>query len=302
MKSKYIKRFFACILSLNFIFIATVSQAGAVDALPEDRVTTTTELNEFDTVIAYRNMQDEQLIAQGFSADEITDIKSNAVEEELLYRKSLSDDVLSTYYCYTDEQIALLRTYNGERLESNTEMRALSASLTVTVSVLIKTNTRCGLLFHWEWVGKPAVCLTDGVAIRWDATLSSASDNLRLDSSSSNCLVQYYYSDAVVFQREVDFDDMELYQNASVRVAMEKYINTYYTWARRGDLLFYADTVNGSTISEVAVNFAYGHKTLAPALTFTYPPSGGIEVSVSDAKKYAGRLTSAGQWVVDLDN
>lgn len=303
MKSKYINRFFACILSLVFTFTAAVDQAQAADDLSGDRIATTVaEFSEYDTITAYRNTQDEQLIAQGFSADEIADIKSNTVEEELLYRKGLSSEILSTHYGYTDEQIALLRAYDGKRVDSAPEMRVLFSSLTVTTSVLIKTNTRCGLLFHWEWDSKPAICMTDGVALRWDATLSDASDNLRIDSKLSNCLVKYYYSDTKVFQREIDFDDMEVYQNASVEFAMEKYINTYYTWAKSGDLLFYADTVDDSTISEVAINFAYGHKTLSPPLVFTYPPSGGIEVSVVDAKKYAGRLTSAGQWVVDLDN
>lgn len=78
--------------------------------------------NEYDKIVAIRNEVNESDGAdfQAYMSDEDLEyIMSDAIEAELLHRAGLPTEVLKENYGYSDEAVAILRDYDGSRIEAH---------------------------------------------------------------------------------------------------------------------------------------------------------------------------------------
>ena len=117
--------------------------------------------NEYDYIVEIRDAKKNAKAIANVSEEEVEYITSDAIESELLYRSTLPTEVLKDQYCYSDEAIDVLRDYNGEKLEENPELRAVTATLSAALGELVKSDTRMGVIYTWSWDSKPLVLFTD---------------------------------------------------------------------------------------------------------------------------------------------
>lgn len=113
---------FALIITAGPCFSVTASAAEMNDDLV---------FSEYEYITAVREMSDDEIESSALTASEAQMIRSNAIENEIMSRKELSDAELMSRYGYTYDEILILRNYNGGRLEDHAELAAITGTLTI---------------------------------------------------------------------------------------------------------------------------------------------------------------------------
>ena len=192
MKKRFISICMTCA-----VLVGVYSPANAASFVDADKVLNQSvsvlvpdKRNEYDHIVEIREAAKNSKRITGISAQEVEYITSDAIENELLYRASLSDKILKEQYCYTDDVIEALREYDGEKLETNAELRALTATLSASIGELVRSKTRMGVVYTWEWDFKPLVRFTDYAAMSWVGTYrNGGSNNMLFDAFTSFAVV-----------------------------------------------------------------------------------------------------------------
>ena len=296
MKRRFISICMACA-----VLVGVYSPAGAtsfVDAGKESEQSASIlipdKMNEYDYIVEIREAAKNSKSISGISTQEVEYVTSDAIENELLYRASLSDEVLREQYCYTDDVIDALRKYDGEKLENNAELRALTATLSSSLGELVKSGTRIGVIYTWEWDYKPLILFTDYVAVSWDGTYENGgNNNMLLDRSTSFAVVYYYFSDTKREPTTYKGDDIKsdnTYHGAAVSFPTEKWEDTYYYWAKYGSFFVYMDLSNqknGPMLYELNAHAEFAHYTVGAAFDGVSFPF-GISISFTGAPSIMG--------------
>ncbi len=252
---------------------------------------------EYDTIVRYRTMNTTELKAEGMTTEDIEYIKSTALEEELLFRKTRSIEELKNYYGYSEDEVVLLMEYDGSRIEDNPNLRALTAQLTISEpDVLYATSNSVGIEVSWAWDKMPALTLTDALAISWVGTYGSDNGNLRIDIDECTHYVTYTGITTTTFERGIVQEDL-LY-GAVGEFGM---MHGTYDWASSGVATLFWDTVTGSAeMTSVDFKFLYGHSVLNLGPSFSWPISAGVSPSIgtNEADVRNGYVDiSSGVWV-----
>lgn len=246
--------------------------------------------NEYDYIVEIRAARKNNLAIANMPKEKVEYITSDAIESELAYRAMLSTDVLKDQYCYSDEAIEILRTYEGERIENNPELRAVTATLSTALGELVRSNTRMGVIYTWSWDCKPLVLWTDYAAMSWEGTyVNGGNNNMSFDPKTSFSTVNYYYTSTQQEQESPEFISDNLYHGAAIRFPAEKYINAWYYWAKYGSLFVYTDLVNkssGPLLYELNTHAEFAHYTLGVGSGVSFPA--GIAISFSGVKDVIG--------------
>lgn len=247
--------------------------------------------NEYDYIVEIRDAKKNAKAIANVSEEEVEYITSDAIESELLYRSTLPTEVLKDQYCYSDEAIDVLRDYNGEKLEENPELRAVTATLSAALGELVKSDTRMGVIYTWSWDSKPLVLFTDYAAMSWEGTYTNGkTNNMALDLRTSFSTVNYYYSNTNQKQLEFDFESDNLYHGAAISFPAEKYINTWYYWAKYGSIFAYTDLVDqsatGPRLYELNTHAEFAHYIVGLNAGVSFPA--GISISFSGSKDIIG--------------
>lgn len=289
--NKTVKKSLSLILSIMLcISLITVANAEEIE-VGKDLV-----VSEYDTIVEYRAMDVEELQEEGLTAEEIEYVQSTAIEDELLFRKTRSTEELRDYYGYSEDEIELLMEYDGERIESEPELRALTGTLTIyTPDVLYADPDGIGLRVEWEWDQKPVYTLTDALAVYWVGTYGRDSGNLRIDIDASSHDVTYTGITTTTFDRGFVQEDL-LYGI----VGEFKMMYGTYDWASSGEATLYWDTVDGSAdMTSVDFKIMYGHSTVAWGPSFSWPASVGVSANfgTDEADVRTGYVDiSDGEW------
>ena len=270
------RRLIKCVLSLlcSVSLLATATpcfvMAASVSEVDEEVV-----FSEYEFVTSIREMSDSELDAIALSDSEIQLIRSNAIEDEILARKQLSDAMLEEKYGYTYEDILILRAYEGERLEDNAELAAITGTLTISKpTVLTATTTRIGVKVVWSWDHSPVVCAIDVFAIYWDPTFGSQDGNMRIDMASSSHVVSYNIYNNLF---DYEWDITQVSPNSAAKSTFDMLDQTGEGWAKKGTLTLYFNAAAGSAaLTEIDFIFSYGHTILSISPSVSFPASGGI--------------------------
>ena len=220
--------------------------------------------SEYDYIVAVRSEKNARE-KYSLTKESYERLISNEIEAELLYRASLPDSVLKSYYCYTDSQIAVIKEYDGSRIDDVPEMRTVMAELTVHMGELVKTKTRMGVIYTWTWSVKPTSHTTEGAAMTWDATYENGLTNeMEFDDATSFAQVHYHSTDG----QEVTYYPLEAEDSVlcgvSTQFPMDKRFGLVWHWAKGGAMYVYTDLVNQSSGPRIFEYVAHGEYASHP--------------------------------------
>lgn len=299
------KRICAVVLSMAMMLCVGSATAFAAEVetakeVPSHSIT----INEYDVYVATRAATTAELARNGVSEKQAQIVKSDAIENELARLSKLSFDELNNLG-YNSEQIDLLHSYNGERIETNANLRGIFADMTADFYDVAASTSSLSVRVDWEWTNVPVlagVAIEDMVAIRWQGTNYAGQPiNLALDSSKSSCTTKYYSrSSSPVYQYsrypEVSTDDP--YGHAYAKIPMSTgqgdLLGDYY--AKKGSLTVKVDRIGSNSIKEAAFVFGYGHTVIVISPSLSLPASFGIGFSWGTEKmvEEAIRMDNAG--------
>ena len=82
-------------------------------------------------------------------------INGQKVEDILMQRASLPEDVLEDEYGYSDSQIRILKEYDGTLIEENPQLRGIFANVDGHLYLQEQSNDSVTVRFSWAWDGAP---------------------------------------------------------------------------------------------------------------------------------------------------
>ena len=245
-----------------------------------------------------REMGDDEIEATSLSASEVQMIRSNAVENELLARKELSDVELMSKYGYTYDEILILRGYSGGRLEDHIELAQITGTLTIAKPIVsIATSSRIDMQVTWSWDHCPVATANDVFAMYWDPTFGNQDGNMRININESSHTVNYnLYGSYVDFDIEIE----QVSPNSAAKSTFSMLDQSTELWAEEGILDLRFDATSGSAaLTEIDFIFAYGHTILSISPSVSFPASGGISFgpTTDEADNRSGYINVAsGEW------
>lgn len=212
-------------------------------------------------------------------------IESNSIENELLSRAQLSNEILKTRYNYTEEEIAILKAYDGSPIEENPQLRGLFADLYGFIYNMGYDDHGVTIRFSWDWDGYPAVYGSDNVTCAWVGVNSNNGPHaLRFNAAKSSFHVDYYDINRDVYtdRLEYEIDDANVDSDVSVNFDMVKNnSSTEQTWAKKGYMdVVLEEPIQTNDLQYSTVVFGYGHQTLVFSAGFSASIS-GISVSIT---------------------
>lgn len=248
-------------------------------------------ISEYEYITAIRTMSKEKLINSKLTNEEIELIKSDVIEKELLARKEKSDAELMAHYGYDQNEIAILRSYTGERLENNPELAAITGTLTIAKpTVLAATSSRIGVRITWSWDQRPAVCANDVFAVYWSPTFGSSNGNMRINISDSSYTLTFNVYNAGY---DISGSFTQVSPNSAAKAQFSMIDQSGDGWAECGSATLYFDATSGSAaLTEMDFIFAYGHTVISVSPSVSFPVSGGISFgwNTSEADRRSGYI------------
>lgn len=279
------------VISIISVFAAFVL-LFSFPALAATSNTQDTVISEYDYIMLLRALPSEELDFLSSDSDKILLMRSNAPELELLSRKKKTDVELSQVYGYSENEIALLRAYHGESLESNPSLAALTGTLTISqVLATYVTSARVDMKVVWEWDHCPLIVAKDVLAICWNPTFGNSNGNMRLNITKSSHTVTYKVGSSGSYTETSKFTQVSLNSAAKVEFQMQ---GSRDAWASKGLAVLYFEAVSGSAaLTEMDMIFAYGHTVLSVSPSVSFPPSFGISfgANTSDAGRRSGYVS-----------
>lgn len=187
MERRFImKKVCSCFIML-FCFLLIFELAVPVYAAEATAVSLQqTAVNEFDLYNSIINTPEATLLKQGYTSDQIESFKAINFED-LIYQRAQFTDFKLKAMGYSEEEINLLRNYNGSYVET----RALAGTLSADINI-IGTPSAYGFVirYEWSWNHSPFINATDAMGIRW---LAFAEDGDTADVSTGTSYTKVYY-------------------------------------------------------------------------------------------------------------
>lgn len=243
-------------------------------------------VNEYDVYVAARKSSKEELMRNGMTEEKVHLVKSNAIEEEITRLSELSFEELSSLG-YNNDQIAIIHNYDGESIETNSNLRGIFADMTMSFHPVAASRTSLTLRVDWSWTDNPMLAgesIKDMVAIRWDGTGTASEPlNLALNQSGSSCVVGYYSRGSNIYQYSRSYAVLtsdsytHIYSLVPMSTGDSNWVGDYY--AKEGSLTVKVDVIGDGTIQEASFAFAYGHTTIVVTPSLSLPLNFEIDFS-----------------------
>ncbi len=187
---------------------------------------TTYTITEFDLLENLKSKTDVELKEQGFSQNQIDDLRKANFEKEVLNLQKLSNDEL-LIKGFSQNQIDDIKNYDkNNKLKSKTTLRNLSGKLTLTYTLLdyyyssSNNRTYCRIRLKWRWNTNPLFTFHDMVA-------QLISENMYMNPSTSYHRVYYYKSNESHFFKNIKYN-METDGNTTSFMRSKFDMNTFY--------------------------------------------------------------------------
>lgn len=210
-------------------------------------------------------------------------INDQKVEDILMQRASLPKDVLKDEYGYSDDQIQILKEYDGTPIEENPQLRGIFANVDGYLYLMEQSNDSVTVRFYWRWDTSPLLAgaaIRDVVTCAWIGVDSGNDDHaLRLVEEDSICEVDYYYKDEYRYREEIELDDTNPDQSTEAKFTVGSSQSDVYAKVGYMDVTV-KEPVNVKDLQYSTFVFAYGHTTLTLNPSFSVSVD-GISVSLS---------------------
>ena len=279
---------YLCVFSLAIFMVSGLSTSVAAAEVHASNIA----FSEYEYITTIRTMSKEKLANSKLTSEEIALIKSDVIEKELLDRKAKSDAQLMACYGYDQNEIAILRSYTGGRLENHPELAAITGTLTIArPTVLTATSSRIGVRVNWSWDHRPVICANDVFAVYWSPTFGSSNGNMRINISDSSYTLTFNVYDVGY---DISGSFTQVSPNSAAKAQFSMIDQSGDGWAECGSATLYFDATSGSAaLTEMDFIFAYGHTVISVSPSVSFPASGGISfgVNTSEADRRSGYIT-----------
>lgn len=290
---KYLKKFVAVILTTTLAFsLGMPAFAEEVNLSEEDlnesNATIVTMTNEYDAILELKNMPVTMMQENGYSEEEIEAIKSFSIEEALLERAQYSEEELRNWG-YDDNQITLLKNYDGSPLEDNPQMRAAMATMSGQLSEVNSSSNKITAKFDWTWSNRPVLsgnAVNDLVTCGFMATSVGSSPHT-VTANQVSCLIHYYTDDGTeIGSSTYAIGYIDPHAHVEARFPMAKRFNNIEGWAKKGTLRVGAvEEAPANQLYSVTFVFGYGHSSVGvePDISVSLNPKllGGVGLNFS---------------------
>ncbi|MBQ6294096.1 MAG: hypothetical protein IJK77_09630 [Lachnospiraceae bacterium] len=228
-----------------------------------------TTINEYDYLLNMKERSDSELFDEGYTSEDINSIRhlEDAYSNHLRQFMVLDDAALSNLG-YSNEQIMILRSFNG----SEEQIRALAATLFFDLYIDFVTwsqadnRTNARLCYDFSWNGVPLIKTRDIVAVSWnDWTINGTLSYITYVSITGTGSNLYLPATYVPNNGPTSF-------GGGFKFAMTQ--NDNYYWAKSGYGIF---TLYKNYIRHDLSAYAeYGHSTVLLNPGFSIPGYGSI--------------------------
>lgn len=234
-------------------------------------------LNEIELYRSTRETPEATLLVQGYTSDEINQLKNTSYEDLMYARAQLPEETLYRMG-YSTREISILKNYDGEYIEENSEVYALTGTLTAEISCSAASASEYKITYYWSWDHSPLMNATDAMGIRWVAI---AQDGIPVDTSafSSKVTITYTYlpgssldvtyvaSDSN-FASETDFNAL----TCTFPMMLGASSDPYYALSGKLETTIKKDSGVIRNIYYLKICGVYGHSILnfgSPSVSFT---------------------------------
>ena len=265
------------IILLMLVLIMAFCQTSITQA-EEISEKETYQLSEYDYYVSVRDMTFEEAEKTfGISKQDYETVLS--IEDQIVKLSVMSDSELYERGMI-DTQINILRKYDGSKLEDNPQLRAILATLSVSLIKVSSSSSTVTVRANWSWNSKPlmtSVQYYETAAFRWKAYNSLGTQiTATYNSSGSYCYVTYYNgSTAQTTQRKgITIGNSNSYVYSQFNSEIRD--GDIYIWAKTGYMVL---KITGSYLSRVDFGFGYNHGISYPPTTVSLDSNLGFNYS-----------------------
>lgn len=296
------KRFLSLIISFGMLITMTMSiTAFATNNgpdIPTEPPAYSVTINEYDVYVQARKLSNKELSSQGMSETYIDLIKSNAIEDRLLELAALPANKLSEMG-YTNNEITILKNYDGEPIENNPELRQVFSDMSMDFYPQVSSSVTLKLRIYWKWTRNGPVLvgttIKDIAAVRWKGTNTAGNPyNLAFYPTTSSADINYYTTSGTFrFVESFPIVCDDPYAHAYVTVPTALYTDCV---AKSGNLYIQLMRTGTDYIKEAAFIFGYGHTVISITPSVSFPDSFNLEFGfgMEEIVKSAIRMTNTG--------
>ena len=242
--------------------------------LLEENIIESVSYSEYDVYKKLMSTSDEVLADEGFSPEEIEEIRSFSLESAFLERAQLDENSLKVLG-YTDEQIRILKRYNGEPITDSSEILRAASSCTGELAVYSTSGTAMYYGYKWTWSSLPLKALGERVALSWRG-IDAGGYTINASATSKSGYVNYYstltgqlYDQPTLSVRAADIFDGCYADYEMIRYISNASDGTTSVWAKEG-ILNVRIVPDGSTPFNLIKTYgAIGHQTSRVSLGFS---------------------------------
>ncbi len=153
----------------------------------------TFSISEYEQIVHLQSQSNSELLMQGYSNDEIEEIREFSFEEAIMERASYStEQLLALGYDY--DEIEIIQNYDGSPLSADSPViLALSAVCEGYIN-FNSYNANTGeyvFYYQFEWDKAPFFRKTDYYGVSWQA-VDANGHYIYAEPSQVVCLLQYY--------------------------------------------------------------------------------------------------------------
>lgn len=294
------KKFTTILLSFSLILSCSTPtfardnsemQLESSDELMVDNFISFEPVSELEMYFDLIDASTSELKARGVTTKQINELKSINFEEGFLEQSKLPEEVLLNFG-YTEEQVKLIKNYDGSPITRDSAMVKASATIGAGVTLNTSSTSRYKFTYSWVWTGKPISNGTDICAMRWSAYSSSGSP-LGASIGTTDSSVEYYdfYGDLYEYETpSITEDDDSIY----ITFPLEKKDSNgdEYVWAKEGYLKATINKLGTSGMDFVRIRGAYGRSTskVTPGISLS---SSGVGFSFSPYSKITDYVDQA---------
>lgn len=266
-----------------------IALIGFMFALPTANAFDTTlipvEFNEYDGYVALSKETDTELLANGYTNENIAEIRQISFVDAI-YERSFYSDIELQGLGYSKQEINRFHEINrlGKNQITENDLRALSGTCTGDAELVSWSASKIIISYTWEWDHSPILCYVDAMGVRWAAIgTDGAVIDTTADAQQTEAMLLYYdqQGESLVYSYQPNFVQDASFNTISANFPVVD--STTHAWAKKGELDVCIRKDPSITRSIYYVKFAglYGHSQVtigAPSISVT-PGSDSISFS-----------------------
>lgn len=243
--------------------------------------------NEYDIFVERQNTPTTTLLEQGYSLEEVEQIKSMTVEEILQQRADMSVQELQNMG-YSIDRIKMIKEYDGSPLSESPEVRGVFADITGRLYVETYGKSKMSVMFSWSWSAQPVLFF--GVQDIVSCGFAGTNNNnlpctMRFDDKVSICRVNYYQMDGntpvYIGSKDQKIVVKNVHQHVEVKFNMSDVVNVGWGWAKSG--YFLVGIKEEKTLNRLysgTFAFGYGHTVFTTTPSISISVGSGVSAGV----------------------